>query len=117
MLSYNYIDQITGETVEGSYKGTGEDPIDDYMNIEMSSNWFYDANDECWHYKYDDSLDIPAAEGTEGYSFSIIETFEFDGERIENDLAGALFNLTILFQAKQAGFVDWETLGTGDLFD
>lgn len=110
----HYTDQQTGQPVDEIYGAAGCQ-MSSFINISMVSSWVYDSTDQCWHFKYNDDYLIPASTTDDGYFFNIIDTIQFNGSTIDNSLSGAVYQLKIIFQAKQANFVNWETIGTGDI--
>jgi len=112
-IRFTYTDQITHLPVETIYNGTGQ--LNNFMDLSMVTNWVYDVTDQCWHYKYNNADNIPASTTVDGYAFAIITNITFDGAAIDNTLSGSIFKLKLIFQAKQANYVTWQTIGTQDI--
>ena len=114
-IRFSYTDQITHLPVEETYSGDINNHLTNFMVMDMVSNWIYDATDHCWHYKYSTDYKIPAATTAEGDTFVIINQIQFDGEKVDMSLSGAIFKIQLIFQAKQSELLDWVTLGTTDI--
>lgn len=114
-IQFSYTSQTTGQPVTEAYSDDPNDVLNQFLNLSLVDGWTYDSSDECWHFHYSGSETIPATTTQDGYSFAIINGLQFDGAQVDNSLSGAVFHIKLIFQAKQAGFVDWQTLGTGDI--
>ncbi len=114
-IRFSYEDQLTHETVNEIYSGGAGSAMDEFMEVLLVAGWEYRSADQCWHFKHNSSFVIPAATTIDGDIFSIIDSIAFNGDLVDMSLSGAIFNIKLIFQAKQAELVDWETIGMGEI--
>lgn len=95
------------------------DPLDDnpdhILFLELDENWVFDSDANCYNLQADSADYILPAYDEDAVSETVYPVFSslfLDGDKVDNDFAGAAVTITLTIQGKQAHFVDWLTLGT-----
>lgn len=113
-IKYSFKMRDSQTITDGVYSNLPNDPLNNFMSVQMVPQWSYNTTDTCWYYQYNSSEIIPASP-TENIVIPLITAISFDGNKVTNDQNGATFTITMVFQAKQANFVDWATIGTAEI--
>lgn len=101
-----------------------ENALSKYITLNMATGavgWEY-KNDSFYYYRYknvatDEAYVMPAPADLSltSYNLSLVNSLKFNGETIDKTFSGKIFTLKLVFQAKQANFVDWVTIGTVEI--
>ena len=77
-----------------------------FTTIGLGSDFVINEDDNFYYYNDVDGVLLP----TNKTPITIIETLILDGVYVQNQYSGKTVKLVIIIQAKQADFVDWQTL-------
>lgn len=90
----------------------------DYVILTIDDGWFLER-DGFYYYRGSDTV-FEEEEGKykilpETETITVITGIELDGSKVGNDFSSSSFTITLVFEAKQSDYVDWDTLGQSNI--
>lgn len=88
----------------------------DYVILTIDGGWDLE-NDGFYYYRgngtvfEEDKYKILP----ETKTITVITGIELDGSKVGNDFSSSSFTITLVFEAKQSDYVDWDTLGQSNI--
>ena len=88
----------------------------DYVILTIDDGWVLET-DGFYYYRGSDTV---FEEGKykilpETETITVITGIELDGSKVGNDFSSSSFTITLVFEAKQSDYVDWDTLGQSNI--
>lgn len=88
----------------------------DYVILTIDDGWVLET-DGFYYYRGSDTV---VEEGKykilpETETITVITGIELDGSKVGNDFSSSSFTITLVFEAKQSDYVDWDTLGQSNI--
>lgn len=88
----------------------------DYVILTIDDGWVLET-DGFYYYRGSDTVVdedkykiLPETE-----TITVITGIELDGSKVGNDFSSSSFTITLVFEAKQSDYVDWDTLGQSNI--
>lgn len=93
-----------------------DDDGSDYVILTIDDGWVLET-DGFYYYRGSDTV---VEEGKykirpETETITVITGIELDGSKVGNDFSSSSFTITLVFEAKQSDYVDWNTLGQSNI--
>jgi len=93
-----------------------DDDGSDYVILTIDDGWVLE-DDGFYYYRGRDTVFeedkykiLPKTE-----TITVITGIELDGSKVGNDFSSSSFKITLVFEAKQSDYVDWDTLGRSNI--
>jgi hypothetical protein len=93
-----------------------DDDGSDYVILTIDDGWVLET-DGFYYYRGSDTVVdedkykiLPETE-----TITVITGIELDGSKVGNDFSSSSFTITLVFEAKQSDYVDWDTLGQSNI--
>ena len=93
-----------------------DDDGSDYVILTIDDGWVLE-DDGFYYYRGSDTVVeedkykiLPETE-----TITVITGIELDGSKVGNDFSSSSFTITLVFEAKQSDYVDWDTLGQSNI--